>query len=85
MPKRQQRPEKPKRKRKKTSGIGVFPPDEALLKADETCNVLKISRRTLWSWSNGRHPILPPVKIGGLPRWTVADVQRLIRERKIAA
>jgi predicted DNA-binding transcriptional regulator AlpA len=84
MRKRQQRPER-RRKRKKTSGIGVFPPDEALLTADETCNVLKISRRTLWSWSNGRRPILPPVKIGGLPRWTVADVQRLIRERKIAA
>jgi len=81
MRKRQQR----RRKRKKTSGIGVFPPDEALLTADETCNVLKISRRTLWSWSNGRCSILPPVKIGGLPRWTVAVVQRLIRERTIAA
>jgi len=81
MRKRQQRSEK----QAKTSGIGVFPPDEALLIATEVCNVLKISRRTLWSWSNGRNPILPPVKIGGLPRWTVAEVQRVIRERKIAA
>jgi predicted DNA-binding transcriptional regulator AlpA len=81
MRKRQQRPEE----KENPSGIGQFPPDEALLTAAETCNVLKISRRTLWSWSNGRRPILPPVKIGGLPRWTVADVQRLIRERKIAA
>jgi hypothetical protein len=81
----QQRPGKPKKKRKKTSGIGVFPPELALLTAAETCNVLKVSRRTLWSWSNGQRPILPPVKIGGLPRWTVADVQRLISERKIAA
>jgi predicted DNA-binding transcriptional regulator AlpA len=81
MRRRQQRPEK----QEKTSGIGQFPPDEALLTAAETCNVLKISRRTLWSWSNGRNPVLPPVKIGRLPRWTVTDVQRLIRERKIAA
>jgi predicted DNA-binding transcriptional regulator AlpA len=79
MRKRQQRSENQK------DGIGTFPPDEALLTAAETCNVLKISRRTLWAWSNGRNPILPPVKIGGLPKWTVADVQRLIRERKIAA
>jgi predicted DNA-binding transcriptional regulator AlpA len=81
MRERQQGPEK----RKKTSGIGAFPPDEALLTAYETCNVLKISRRTLWSWSNGRSPILPPVKIGAHTKWTVADVQRLIRERKMAA
>jgi predicted DNA-binding transcriptional regulator AlpA len=81
MRKRQQHRERPK----KASGIGVFPLNEALLTAAETCKVLKISRRTLWSWSNGRCPILPPVKIGGLSRWTVADVQRLIRERKIAA
>jgi predicted DNA-binding transcriptional regulator AlpA len=72
-------------KQEKISGIGPFPPELALLTAAETCNVLKISRRTLWSWSNGRCPILPPIKIGGLPRWTVADVQRLIHERKIAA
>ena len=84
MRKRQQRPES-RNKQKKSSGIGVFPPDEALLTADETCNVLKISRRTLWSWSNGRRPKLPPVKIGGLPRWTVADIQRAIREHTIAA
>ena len=81
MRKRQQRT----KKKEKPAGIGVFPPDQALLIAVEVCNVLKVSRRTLWSWSNGQHPILPPVKIGGLPRWTVADVQRLIRERKIAA
>jgi predicted DNA-binding transcriptional regulator AlpA len=72
-------------KQENISGIGSFPPELALLTAAETCNVLKISRRTLWSWSNGRSPILPPVKIGALPRWTVADVQRLIRERKMAA
>ncbi len=85
MRKRQQRPEKPKKKRKKTSGIGAFPLNEALLTAAETCNVLKISRRTLWSWSNGRRPILPPVKIGGLPRWTVATVQTLITEHNLSA
>jgi predicted DNA-binding transcriptional regulator AlpA len=72
-------------KKEKPSGIGHFPPELALLTADETCNVLKVSRRTLWSWSNGQRPILPPVKIGRHPRWTVADVQRLISERKIAA
>jgi len=74
-----------KQQRRDTSDLGPFPPDQALLTATETCNVLKISRRTLWSWSNGRNPVLPPVKIGRLPRWTVTDVQRLIRERKIAA
>jgi len=74
-----------KKKRIHVRSIGVFPPEMALLTAAETCTVLKVSRRTLWAWSNGRHPILPPVRIGGLPRWTVASVQNVIRERTIAA
>jgi len=82
MRKRRQRQEKQPRG---TFDLGPFPPDQALLTAAQTCNALKISRRTLWSWSTGRRPILPPVKIGGLPKWVVADVLRLIEERKMAA
>ena len=82
MRKRQQRQEK---QRRDTSDLGPFPPDQALLTATQTCNALKVSRRTLWSWSTGPRPILPPVKIGGLPKWVVADVLRVIEERKIAA
>ena len=84
MRKRRQRQEKQHRGRN-TFDLGPFPPDQALLTATQTCNALKISRRTLWSWSTGPRPILPPVKIGGLPKWVVADVLRLIEERKIAA
>jgi predicted DNA-binding transcriptional regulator AlpA len=82
MRKRRQRQEK---QRRDTSDLGPFPPDQALLTATQTCNALKVSRRTLWSWSTGPRPILPPVKIGGLPKWVVADVLRVIEERKIAA
>jgi hypothetical protein len=82
MRKRRQRREK---QRRDTSDLGPFPPDRALLTATQTCNALKVSRRTLWSWSTGPRPILPPVKIGGLPKWVVADVLRVIEERKIAA
>jgi predicted DNA-binding transcriptional regulator AlpA len=77
---RAQQPEK----KENLSGIGLFPPDEALLTA-ETCAVLKVSRKTLWSYSNGHCPVLPSVKIGAHVKWTVGDVKRFISERKIAA
>jgi predicted DNA-binding transcriptional regulator AlpA len=75
----------PPEKEENFSGIGQFPPDEALLTAAETCAVLKVSRKTLWSYSNGHSPVLPPVKIGAHVKWTVGDVKKFIRERKIAA
>jgi predicted DNA-binding transcriptional regulator AlpA len=75
----------PSEKEENFSGIGQFPPDEALLTAAETCAVLKVSRKTLWSYSNGHSPVLPPVKIGAHVKWTVGDVKKFIRERKIAA
>ena len=82
---RKRRQREAKQQQRDTSDLGPYPPDQALLTATQTCNALKISRRTLWSWSTGARPILPQVKIGGLPKWVVADVLRVIEERKIAA
>jgi hypothetical protein len=67
------------------SEFGLFPPDQALLTAQQACAVLKISRRTLLNWSSGRRPRLASVKFGYARRWVVADVLKMIESFKIAA
>jgi predicted DNA-binding transcriptional regulator AlpA len=67
------------------SAFGLFPPEETLLTARQTCKVLSVSRRTLYYWSAGQRPMLSSVRIGRSRRWVLADIQKLIAAGKIGA
>jgi excisionase family DNA binding protein len=64
--------------------LGALPLERALLTPRQTAAALKISRRTLLYWTHGRRPKIPFVKLGRSKRFVVADVLRLIEERKAA-
>lgn len=49
--------------------------DRILITANEAATLLTIGRSTFWAYvAKGKLP--QPVKIGGLTRWRVADLQR---------
>jgi len=67
--------------------LGTLPLERALLTPRQTAAALKISRRTLlyWTEKSRRHgPRIPFVMLGKSKRFVVADVLRVIEERKIA-
>jgi hypothetical protein len=64
--------------------LGALPLERALLTPPHTAAALKISRRTLLYWTQGRRPKIPFVKLGKSKRFVVADVLRFIEERKIS-
>jgi hypothetical protein len=64
--------------------LGALPLERALLTPRQTAAALKISRRTLLYWTGGHRPKIPFVKLGKSKRFVVADVLRMIEERKIS-
>ena len=67
--------------------LGALPFERALLTPRQTAAALKISRRTLLYWTKKdrrRGPKIPFVMLGKSKRFVVADVLRLIEERKIS-
>jgi hypothetical protein len=67
--------------------LGALPLERALLTPRQTAAALKISRRTLLYWTDKkrkRGPKIPFVMLGKSKRFVVADVLRLIEERKAA-
>ena len=64
--------------------LGALPLECALLTSRQTAAALKISRRTLLYWTQGRRPKIPFVKLGTSKRFVVADVLRVIEERRNA-
>lgn len=67
--------------------LGALPLERALLTPRQTAAALKISRRTLlyWTQKRGRSgPKIPFVKLGKAKRFVVADVLRIIQERRNA-
>jgi Helix-turn-helix domain len=66
--------------------LGALPLERALLTPRQTAAALKVSRRTLlyWTEQRGRRgPKIPFMKLGKSKRFVVADVLRMIEERKI--
>ncbi len=49
-----------------------------LVAADEAARMLGVGRSTLWALVK-RKAAPPPVKIGGLTRWRVADLQQHVQ------
>lgn len=47
----------------------------ALITGDEVCEILSISRVTLWSWDKKK--ITKPVRLGNLKRYRLSDIQEL--------
>jgi helix-turn-helix protein len=64
--------------------LGALPLERALLTSRQTAAALKISRRTLLYWTQKRQPKIPFVKLGKSKRFVVADVLRVIEERRNA-
>jgi hypothetical protein len=67
--------------------LGALPLERALLTPRQTAAALKISRRTLLYWTDKRRrrgPKIPFVKLGKSKRFVVADLLRVIEERRIA-
>ena len=67
--------------------LGALPLERALLTPRQTAAAIKISRRTLVYWTDKRRrggPKIPYVMLGKSKRFVVADVLRVIEERKIA-
>jgi hypothetical protein len=67
--------------------LGALPLEQALLTPLQTAAALKISPRTLlyWTQRRGRRgPKIPFVKLGKAKRFVVADVLRIIQERRNA-
>lgn len=54
-------------------------PAEKYLTADETADLLKVSRVTLWQWQ--KKGVLVPRKIGNVLRYTDADVKQALQGR----
>lgn len=53
--------------------------EEKLISSSETKEKLKVSTTTLWRWDNNGY--LKPVKVGGLIRYRLSDVNALIEKR----
>lgn len=54
-------------------------PENPLLSARECAKILRISEPTFWRWvANGIVP--KPIKLGGLSRWPLSDLQRTVDE-----
>lgn len=47
---------------------------ERFFTADQVCEILSISRVTLWSWD--KKGIIRPIKIGNLKRYKLSDIDR---------
>lgn len=54
-------------------------PEEKYFTADETANLLKVSRVTLWQWN--KKGILKPRKVGSVLRYTESDVKKALSGR----
>ncbi len=53
-----------------------IPPEEKYFTADETADLLKVSRVTLWQWD--KKGILKPRKVGNLLRYMESDVKKAL-------
>jgi predicted DNA-binding transcriptional regulator AlpA len=53
--------------------------EEKLISPRETKDKLKISTTTLWRWDNSGY--LKPVRVGGLVRYRLSDVNAMIEKR----
>jgi len=51
------------------------PPEEKYLTIDETCQLLSVSRPTLWSWN--KKGILESIRIGNLRRYRMSDIEAM--------
>ena len=54
--------------------------EEKYLTADQVCELLSISRVTLWHWD--RKEITTPYKIGNLKRYKLSDIETFMNEQK---
>jgi|TARA_R110002051_G_scaffold320982_1_gene407467 predicted DNA-binding transcriptional regulator AlpA len=53
--------------------------NERLIRDAEGAEMLGCSKATFWRLV-AKGAILPPIKIGGMSRWKVSDVQKLIEQ-----
>jgi excisionase family DNA binding protein len=51
------------------------PTREKFLTVDQVCEILSVSRVTLWSWD--RKGILNPVRVGNLKRYRLSEIESL--------
>jgi len=56
------------------------PPDrDSYLTTDQVCEMLSVSRPTLWAWD--KKEILNPVRIGNAKRYRLSDIESLGRKK----
>ena len=57
----------------------VAKPPEKYLTIDQVCELLSVSRVTLWSWD--KKGILESVRVGNLRRYKLSDIEKIMNNR----
>ena len=50
-------------------------PGEKFLTTEEVCDLLRITRVTLWTWE--KKGVINPVRLGNLKRYRLTDIEKL--------